>query len=547
MARSKSTPETKSIVNNPVRKKANSDRNFNINLMGNYSGASQKSVFKGFFATGGDANSTDLKELPELRNRSEAIVRNSTIGKAVINAMVDGAIGSGLHFQPSIDRDFLHLTEVEAQIHEKDKYQRFRFHSESKNIDYYNKTNFRGLQRQALRSMLVRGDCFALLRYDERPHSPYNLRVQLLEADRVSNPNNIADGSFLSPSLGFGLSATDQVFGGIAHDKKGIRKGIFIQTPHPGSYTLNTKQARWEYISFFGINTGLQQVLHIADLERIGQDRGVSVLAPIIELVLQHGRYREAEVMAAVINAILTVSIERNPPESQLDKLYGEELDDDGNVINKPWQGNDYELGPGTMLENAPYEKANMMSANRPSSQFDPFFISVVKEIGMAMRIPFELLLNDFNSSYSASRAAMLQGKKTYMAMMELFVENFCQPVWDAFNFECVVRHMISADGYIEDQMIRHAYNGVYWIAPPIGAIDELKEANAAAKRVQMGVSALSLESPKLTGYNYHDVCRIQAEDKKVAKSYGLNFDDVKTTMLNERQLNDKMNKDIEE
>lgn len=62
----------------------------------------------------------------------------------------------------------------------------------------------------------------------------------------------------------------------------------------------------WQRVEAYGDTTGRRNVLHIMSRERIGQRRGVPLLAPVLESLKQLGRYTDAEITAAVISAMFT-------------------------------------------------------------------------------------------------------------------------------------------------------------------------------------------------------------------------------------------------
>ena len=64
---------------------------------------------------------------------------------------------------------------------------------------------------------------------------------------------------------------------------------------------------RWQRVEAYGAETGRRNVLHIIDRERIGQRRGVPMLAPVLEAIKQLGRYTDAEIMAAVNHGVKVI------------------------------------------------------------------------------------------------------------------------------------------------------------------------------------------------------------------------------------------------
>jgi len=471
-----------------------------------FTGASDKRSLVDWFTSSGNAD-TELQSLQTLRNRSRDLVRNAPAAKGAIAKLLSGTIGKGLRLQSSIDRDFLRLSETQAQEWQEQAQQEFRIWSESKDCDFMRQLNFFGLQRLAYTSKLTSGDTFILLPYKERPMMPYDLRIQIIEADRVCNPNDAAD--------------TAQIAGGIERDDNGVPVAIYIRTPHPGAVLFDVKNIApvWQRVPFFGRKTGRRNIIHLIDIDRIGQVRGVPVLSPVIDTLKQVSRYSEAELTAAVVNAMLSVFIKR-PSE---DIFAGAPYNEDGSEKEEPWNDPDnYRLGAGTWIEGAPGTELQTVTANRPSSQYDPFFLACMKQIGMALQIPFEVLINHFSSSYSASRAALLEFHESVIISRDEFTNSFCQPIYNEFLTEAVYKGRISAPGYLTNPDIKLAYSGAYWVGSGLKQLDEVKETTAAALRIEKGFSTIQHEASKLTGLDYKDIVRQRAREKQIAAQHGL-------------------------
>lgn len=54
------------------------------------------------------------------------------------------------------------------------------------------------------------------------------------------------------------------------------------------------------------------------------------------------------------------------------------------------------------------------MNPGRPNTAFDGFVVAICRQIGAALEIPYELLVKNFNASYSASRGALLEAWKMF-------------------------------------------------------------------------------------------------------------------------------------
>jgi lambda family phage portal protein len=324
------------------------------------------------------------------------------------------------------------------------------------------------------------GDAFVLLPRVKLPGSPYGLRLQVIEADRVTNPNNMPD--------------SDTMAGGVERDAAGAPVRYHILKKHPGNRRAFTKHDDWEAREAFGSKTGLRNVIHLYNLTRPGQSRGVPDLAPVMEVLKQVGRYTEAEVMAAVIAGMFTVFIETEGGDSAFDytNLSGE--------TGQKGTDADLKLGNGLIMELAKGEKANSVNPGRPNSAFDPFVMAILRQIGTALEIPFEILIKHFTSSYSAARAALLAMWQYVMGERRWFVDNFFKIVFEVWMYEAVATGRIAAPGFFSDPGIRAAYLGSKWIGPSKGQINEQAEVKAARERVAAGFSTIAQETAELTG-----------------------------------------------
>ena len=481
-------------------------RRYNAMTSNPYMGASDKRSLVGWNTFFGDADAETLLSLQTLRDRSRDLCRNAPAAIGAIEKLVAGVIGSGLRLQASIDRQYLGLSEEAAQAWQEKAQYEFRIWAESKDCDYMRQLNFVGLQRLAFRSKLTSGDCFVLLPYKKNEPMPYNLRVQLIEAERVVNDRDLPD--------------TAEIAGGIERTTTGIPTAIFVRTPHPGAsfFSHNKITPVWKRIMIYGNKTGRRNVLHLIDVARIGQTRGVPILAPVIDTLRQISKYSEAELSAALVNAMLAVYIER-PTDDPANGIQPWDEDEKG---TPPWEREDnYRLGTGTWINGAPGEKLQVVNANRPSDHFDPFFLACIKQIGMALGIPFEVLISHFSSSYSASRAALLEFYDTVLRMRDDFADNFNQPIYEEFLAEAIMLGRLRAPGFFTDPKVRLAYSGAYWVGDSQKQIDEVKEATAANIRIKGFTSSLQIECSK-RGLDYKDILEQRSKEKKLAEELGL-------------------------
>jgi lambda family phage portal protein len=445
-----------------------------------WSGASlTRPALAGWRPAATDADADLSVDLPMLRSRSQDLYRNAPLAGAAINSMATHVVGTGLSLQPAIDIEALGWTEEKAEQWKKVLMRRWRLWAESTDCDITRTLNFYLLQDLAFRSMLLSGDAFGLVTgttIDGREL----IAIQLIEADRICNRDNQCD--------------TAQLVSGVQMDRYGAPVAYHICRSHPGSRTQTLGPTEWDVIPAYG-RTGRRNVIHLFDRLRPGQTRGVPVLAPVMEHLKQLQRYTDAELQSAVISGAFAMFIKMDPNAFQ--DLFGESSDDYLNAA-KSWDGNfptGSLSGPGKAVNLLPGESIDSTNPGRPNSAFDPFVQAIVRQIGARLGLPFEVLIKHFTSSYSASRAALLDAWRVFRVRREMLAAQFCQPIYEEWLAWEVANDRITAPGFFTNPDLRAAYCSANWIGDGPGSIDPEKEVRAAERRVALGISTLAAES----------------------------------------------------
>jgi len=445
----------------------------------------------------GSADADILPDLPTMRERSRDLVRNSPIAAGALSGVVNSVVGTGLAMQSNLDREVLGLSEEQAALTQKQIEREFRLWADTPDCDLARTLDFYGLQELAFRSTLESADCFALLPMVQTMGSIYTLKVQLLEGDRVSQPK--------------GEKETPTFAGGVKLDPSGAPAFYYIRTSHPGD--LGSPKEEWKPYEAFGKKTGRRNVLHLYRKLRPGQTRGVPYLAPVVEALKQLDRYTEAEIMAAVVSGMFSVFVKSEGGMTLQDVTTGA----------PPAAGQiEQNLKSGAIIDLAPGESIEVANPGRPNANFDPFIQSILVQVAMALEVPFEVLLKRFNSSFSASKAALLEAWRFFNGRRAWLVTAFCQPVFEAWMDEAVARGRVIAPGYFQDPAIRRAYLGTKWIGDSPGQIDPTKEVEAARQRIELGLSTHAEECAALTGGDWETKHFQLAREVKMRKEAGL-------------------------
>lgn len=467
---------------------------------GNYGANLTKKSLAGWLFAGGSHREDIEDNISILRQRSRDLYMGVPIANGAVKTMRTNVVGRGLHLKPTIDREILGITAAQAQKLEKQIEREWRLWAESPDCDIERIDNFYELQQLAFLNWLMSGDCLAVLPIKPRINQPYDLRVQLVEADRLSSPD-------------YCDSWDNKIVGGVEVDKDGEVIAYHISDQHPLSGEVT--EYKWRRVEAYGAKTGRRNVLHIMCRERIGQRRGVPFLAPVIESLKQLGRYTDAELVAAVVSGMFTVFIEKEDASS--DEAIGSMIPEEEQIDAA--DESSLELGPGAVMDLNPGEKIHDTNPGRPNSNFSMFVEAICQQIGASLEIPYELLVKRFNASYTASKGALEEAWKMFRMYRAWLANDFCQPIYEEWLAEAVAKKRIDAPGFFTDPLIKDAYCRAEWNGPAKGILDPVKEVNAAEKRVQNGFSTRSSETMEMTGGDYFsNADQLKQEEKKLSE-----------------------------
>lgn len=481
-------------------------------LGGGYTGARlDAATMSRWLPRAGSATADIIRDLPMLRARSRDQMRNAPVALGALNTIVSHVVGTGLSYTPAIDGKFLGLTPEHSETWAADTKRRFDNWAISLDCDLARRLNFYGLQDLGLRTMLESGDMVCITPRVARTGGAVRLALQMIEADRVCNPNS-------------SQMDTAKLIDGIELDvMTGETTAMHIARTHPGD--LLGGVAEWDRVPMRGDSTGRRNILHMFKVLRPGQVRGVPMIAPILEPLKQLGRWTDAELNAAVVSSLFSVFIKMDP--DAFDDMF------DGptqrTLIDKAsnWSG---DLESGQAVNLLPGEDIVTTQPGRPNPAFDPFWAAIVRQIGMALEMPYEVLTMHFQSSYSAARAALLMAWKAFRSRRDMLSTYMCQPVFELWLDDEVAEGRISAPGYFASDLVRAAWRGAIWTGDGPGSIDPAKEVQAAQARVDMGISTKEAESILHDGVSWRPKHEQRIKEVEAERTAGIYYPPVGRT-----------------
>jgi len=391
-------------------------------------------------------------ELAILRARSRDATRNHPVAAGAIDTLAHNIIGSGLKPQSRIPHKLLGITEERAadlQIQAEAAFERFKpFASSDDRLD------FDDLQFLALLKTVEDGEIIALPTWAKDDWRPFGRCVELLESERLATP------------IGKGLESK------IRHGIKAGGRG------QPQTYFIRKADSTTDYLEIPARDkNGRPKILHIFASRRPGQMRGVPYFAPVLTYFQDLASYLEAEIVAARVAACLSVFISK-------EQAFGPT----GKESDTGFQ----ELTPGLIARLGIGESINVVDPKRPGDSFAPFVESVLRLIGVALGLPYELLVKDFSkTNYSSARAALLEGRRVFKTWRGWMAKRFCQPIWQLVIEEAYLRGEFDAPDFYDHYF---EYTRAAWIGGGWGWVDPVKEVEASRKAIDYGLSTLAKE-----------------------------------------------------
>lgn len=465
------------------------------------------------------------------RNRMVArmrdLVRNDGWASGSVTRLLDNAMG--VVFRPRMKPDYRMLAEMtgnrDFDADWADEYGRcVEAHwrnwanDASCHCDLERRLTLPQLFRLAFRHKLIDGDALAVLHWRPDRIAPgrgrYATVVQLVDPDRLSNPNDAFDMPYIR--------------GGVEIDADGVPVAYYIRSAHMGDWWSGKDTMHWERVPR-ETEWGRPVVVHDFDHDRAGQHRGTGILTPVVQRLKMLIKYDQSELEAAILNALFGAYI-----TSPFDpKLVEDALNDDiateiaayqNSRINFH-QDNRIRLPSGARMPIMhPGEGIETVNAARPISNFKDFENAALRNIAAALGLSTQQVTQDWSDvNYSSARAALLEAWKTLTRRRDEFAVGFAQPVLTAFLEELHEEEDLPLPAGAPDFLVaRAAYTRAQWMGPGRGWVDPVAEKKGSILAMEAGLSTLEIEVAENVGEDYEDILDQRAREDRAFRERGL-------------------------
>ena len=449
----------------------------------------------------------------QLRAHSQRAYRRNAIANNIINTAITTVIGAGLRLEamPALDvvRSIIGGTPGNPVTDQHKWTQQvehlFGIWAQSPAASYTRRLTFYDMQRLAYRQLLLDGKCLAVLRSTAPSNMQMRrgrvspLHVQLIPADRLAWDLGTQDAARLT------RGRVRSVFDGAALNERGETIGYFVYDNDAYDSTESlSRQQRAKYLPRYGAN-GEPIVLEMLMPNYPADIKGLPLLTPILQDIEALEKYRVFEVDAAKTNSKIAMQV-TNPHTAGVAPNFGGRK----TTIPTDNQGGqqvriDSPLPSMMVVHGYPGQELHGFDTKRPNVNYAAFTDAVLKQVSATCGMPIEILHKHFSSSYSASRAALVELWRWVDTQRAILNQSFCAPVYRTWLGQELMLGRIDARGwYFADdygrETVRAAWAQSGWAGAPKGMIDPAKEVKAATVAQQNGY--LTAEQIARNNYN---------------------------------------------
>lgn len=442
------------------------------------------------WVTAGTSADAEIKgSLPRLRNRSRQLVRDNDYARQAIRAVKNNVIGTGIKMQAQV-RMVRGAGRLDQTVNDAIE-TAWTIWSKKQFCHTGGRLSWHDMERLVIGSMAESGEVF--IRKVRQPFggSKVPFALEVIESD-------LLDDSYTGSSTIDG----NEWRMGVECDRWGRPVQYAFLRKHPGDAPFQGQPGERHKL------IPASEIIHLYLMDRPGQTRGVPWLATAIQRLHHLQGYEEAEVVRARASSALMGFIES--PEGE---LFGDEVMDGDRVSN---------FEPGVFKYLAPGEKVTVPTLDAPDGQFEPFLRAMLRAMAAGIGCSYESVSRDFSqTNYSSSRLSLLEDRDHWRALQQYLIENFHQPVFEAWLEMAVLGGAIGLPFYETDP---ERYRAIRWMPRGWAWVDPAKEVQAYKDAVRCGFKTLG-EVVAEQGGDLEELMVARAAELELADELDLTFD----------------------
>jgi lambda family phage portal protein len=471
--------------------------------------AAQPSRLRKFRRDQSGPNRLAEKSAVALRTQMRYLERNHDITKGSLDVLVNNTVGPngiGVEFQPR---------RLDGSIHEAYAQQLAEAYEDwQRRPEVTHRRDWQNVQRVVARTKFRDGEAFAQRIFGSIPSLDHGTRVpyslELMEADMV--PYEYSD-------------LASNTWNGCERNEWGRVRAWHVYKRHPGE--------------MIGIPTlqdlkriPAERMLQVAELGRIGQLRGITPYASVINRIEDIKDYEESERVAAKIAAMMTAYVKRQAPT---DEGYTPEIDPTTGQPRK----REIAFSPGMVIDTlAIGEEIGLIDTSRPNTNLVHFRNGQLRAFAAGIAASYSSVARNYEGTYSAQRQELVETFVHYAVHTDDFIGQFNRPVIE----DLVTTAHLSGIARKPADLKPGSEFDVLYLAPSMPWIDPAKEALAWLTLVQAGFAS-EVEVIRKRGQSPEALIEQVALWRKKCADKGLTFNsDAGLQMLLKQQADDDRN-----
>jgi lambda family phage portal protein len=442
-----------------------------------------------------------------ITGRAHNLWQNTAIARAIIDRLVDGTVGTGLRLQAQPETNILGLGKDISQKWGAKVEAAFRGYWESPSVSVCGTMNSAELCTVLLTNVLVHGDSGIRFVRQKGADGRPELRIQVIDSMRFESPSDK-------------VNDPDTISGVEVDPLTGAPRAYYIGTQKPNSPyaagSLVAKPTKFQRYENGKLATDLVFVR-----QRPGQYRGLSLLTPVVEASKQLQDLMDAGIRGEHVRSAMAFAIEAFEPETTVKEL-------DGNLqINEATASEHYGKGEvmlahGKVLQLRRGDKLVTLQNPHTAETLKDLSDLLVLTIGAATGVPKGILLQVYETSYTAARAQQLDMDAHIARLRKYLSDWLCSRVYEYWLELQVASGEIDAPGFFLDAKTRRAWLAHEFTGDNRGHIDPVKMANYIITLVKAGLCSFERAMSILWGGDFSTESERIAAEWAVLRDLGL-------------------------
>lgn len=434
-------------------------------------------------------NSIASSQLPLLRRRARAAVRNDPWAKSTIAKLVSNAIGTGIQPYPQHpDKDICKAL--------KELWNDWTLESDTEGrLDFY------GQQALAARHIFLDGETLSqtVIRGMDRGLS-VPLQIKVLAPDLLPSEKNE------------GVPGGGEIINGVEFDAIGDRTAYHLWRRHPGEYAGTAVPQQL-------LRVPANQIIHAFEVMEAGQVRGITSLATVLLRLKSLDNFDDAVLFRQEVANLFAGFIEK--PEAtgpRLDPLTGAPVTTGADGFTPI-----VALEPGTMNELMPGEKVSFSEPPDAGANYPSFMRQQLMAAFASVGVPYEIASGDLRGV--SDRVLRVVVNEFHRSIEQFqwttFIQQWCRPVWAAWIDAIALSGALDLGDYMRN---RRLFQRVRWVPQGWPYFNPVQDIGAKTAQVRAGFK--SRTSVLLEQGDDPDAVAQEIEEENAhADSRGLFFD----------------------